>query len=111
VISFFSFLCKKKYSLLRKIILYSLLVLFSFSYSYQAINYFAKAFGDDVSIVWLEGIDGEEKDLEDLFFNDKNLYSNVILCYIELPDTDFNQNINFYSADYSQQVYSPPEIC
>lgn len=109
---------------MQKIITYSLLILFSFAYSYETIKYFSKILGDN-SIVCIDDFDCEEKSSEseksnkknekvnfseDIYFNNKHPNNNLIAAILEPGSLDSNQNINFSSADYSQQVYSPPEM-
>ena len=120
---FFVFLQKQLFHL-SKIITYCLLIIFSLAYSYETIKYFSTTIGD-TSICWLDNFDCEEKSSEseesnkeneklnfseDLLLNHKNLYNNLIACYIESSNKGFNQSINFSSSNYSLQVYSPPEM-
>lgn len=118
----FLYFCKNIFSPLQKVITYSLLVIFSFAYSYETISYFSKALGDN-SISWLANFDWEENDSEseksnekneklnfseDFFFNLK--HNNIIPGQLDLRCLGHKQYIDFSSSDYSQQVYSPPEI-
>ena len=109
---------------MKKIITYSLLILFSFAYSYETIKYFSKAF-DGVSIAWIDNFDCEEKESEsekssekneklnfseDFYLNHKLFNNTLISGQLEAGNLGSNQNIDFSSSDYSQKVYSPPEL-
>jgi len=107
---------------LQKFITYCLLILFSFAYSYETIKYFSKAF-DGVSIVWIDNFDCEEKESEknsekneklnfseDFYLNHKHFNNTLMAGQLELASLSSNQNIDFSSSDYSQKVYSPPEL-
>lgn len=109
---------------MQKLITYCLLILFSFAYSYESIKYFSKGFGD-ISIACLADFDCEEKNseseksnnkneklnfAEDLFHKNKLLYNSLLFGIIQPGSWGSNQNSNFSSSDYSQQVYSPPEM-
>ena len=98
---------------------YILIFLVSFAYSYETIEYFSKTIGD-TSIVWIDDIPCQEKNSESEESNEKNeklnfsddsyLNSYLISCHTECGNFCSRQNNNFSSSDYSQVVYSPPEM-
>lgn len=109
---------------MKKITTYCLLVLFSFAYSFETIKYFSKAF-DGVPIVWMDDFDCEEKQsetekstekneklnfAEDFYLNHKHYNNTLISGQLESGRLGSKQNPDFSSSDYSQKVYSPPEI-
>jgi hypothetical protein len=100
------------------------LIIFSFAYSYETVKYFSKIY-KGISISLLDNVDfeGEDKDSgksndkneklnfsEDLFFINKHLCHNLIANPGNSNNFCSLQNVNFSSSDYSQQVYSPPDI-
>lgn len=107
---------------MKKIITYCLFILFSFAYSYETINYFSKVF-DGASIAWIDSFDCEEKEsekgnekneklnfAEDFYLNHKHFNNTLIAGQLEFTSLSSKQNIDFSSSDYSQKVFSPPEI-
>lgn len=102
---------------LKKAITYLLIFIVSFSYNYEAIEYFTEAIGDS-PITWVDDLDCEEKESkESNEKNEKSEYSDelfldnsLVSAYIELIGLGTMQNHNFSSSDYSQVVYSPPEL-
>lgn len=100
-----------------------MLILFSFAFSNETISYFSKTIGN-TSIDWISDFDcegessqseksGKNEKLnfsEDLILNTR-LYNNKLLSdHFAGSASGSSQNINFSSSDYSQQVYSPPEL-
>ncbi len=119
---FFASLQKQLFSTLKKIIAYCLLILFSFAYSYETIKYFSKVF-DGGSIALIDNFDCEEKEsekgnekneklsfLEDFYLNHKHFNNTLIAGLLEPTSLSSRQNIDFSSSDFSQKVFSPPEI-
>lgn len=119
---FFASLQKQSFSLLKKIITYCLLIIFSFAYSYETIKCFSKTF-DGVSIAWIDNFDCEEKESEkssekneklnfseDFYLNHKHFNNTLIAGQLEAGSLGSTQNPDFSSSDYSQKVYSPPEL-
>lgn len=119
---FFASLQKQSFSLLKKIITYCLLIIFSFAYSYETIKYFSKTF-DGVSITWIDNFDCEEKESEngsekneklnfseDFYLSHKHFNNTLIAGQLEAGSLGSSQNIDFSSSDYSQKVFSPPEM-
>ncbi|MES2139806.1 MAG: hypothetical protein V4511_08850 [Bacteroidota bacterium] len=107
---------------MKKIIAYCLLILFSFAYSYETIKYFSKVF-DGGSIALIDNFDCEEKEsekgnekneklsfLEDFYLNHKHFNNTLIAGLLEPTSLSSRQNIDFSSSDFSQKVFSPPEI-
>jgi hypothetical protein len=109
---------------MQKAISCFLLVLFSFAYSYEALKYFSKSLGDN-SISWVDDSDSEEGKTESEKSKEKNekfnfsedfylnhlCYNNTLIYNLSyLAILNSQQNPNFSSADYSQKVYSPPEL-
>ncbi len=121
---FFASLQKQLFSILKKIITYCLLILFSFAYSYETIKYFSKVF-DGASIAWIDNFDCEEKEsesekgnekneklnfAEDFYLNHKHFNNTLIAGQLELKSLSSKQSIDFSSSDFSQKVFSPPEM-
>lgn len=107
---------------MKKIITYCLLIIFSFAYSYETIKYFSKTF-DGVSITWIDNFDCEEKESEngsekneklnfseDFYLSHKHFNNTLIAGQLEAGSLGSSQNIDFSSSDYSQKVFSPPEM-
>lgn len=101
-----------------------MLIIFSFAYSFETIKYFSKVFNSD-SIAWVDSFDCEEKESEsekgsekneklnfseDFYLNHKHFNNTLIAGQLELSSLSSKQNIDFSSSDYSQKVFSPPEM-
>lgn len=96
-----------------------LVFLIAFAHNYDTIKLVSKAIGQH-AVVWVDDFDCEEKsdgkekskekseksDIFDDFYLDNNLISGQI----ELIRIHSRQNHNFSSSDFSQVVYSPPEL-
>ena len=100
-----------------------LLVLVSFAYCYDTIAYFSKIMGNN-SIAWVDDFKCEERNSEskesnekneklnfsdDFYFDNKRLANNLIYNQTERSLISSIDNKNS-SADYSQEVYFPPEL-
>ena len=104
---------------MKKAVTYILIFLVSFVCSYETVEYFSKTIGD-TSIAWVDDIPCQEKSSESEESNEKNEKKNfsdvsdiskyITLSHIELGSIGTKQNNNFSSSDYSQVVYSPPEM-
>ena len=107
---------------MKKAIAYILVFLVSFSYNYETIQFFSKAIGN-TSISRMDNFDCEEKGTEKEDSNEKSeknektgfseaLYfdSDMISAQLELVRLHSKKNHNFSSSDFSQVVYSPPEL-
>lgn len=107
---------------MKKIITYCLLILFSLAYSYETIKYFSKVF-DGCSIALIDNFDCEEKESEKgnekneklnfaeyFYLNHKHINNTLIAGQLDAGSMGSAQNIDFSSSDYSQKVFSPPEI-
>ena len=102
------------YIVLRKVITYSLLILFSLVFSYETITYFSKKIYDTSHMANdyeaendAESDDENEKKdpLEDWFFHNNE----DLEIITQLRKADFT-HITVSSSDYSQTIYSPPEV-
>lgn len=107
---------------MKKGIAYILVFLVTFSYNYEGIQYFSKTIGN-TSISRMDNFDCEEKGAEKEDSNEKSeknektdfseeLYfdSNLISAQLQLVRLHSKKNHNFSSSDFSQVVYSPPEL-
>lgn len=117
------YFCQKNAPLfLKNIITYILILFISFAYSYETIEYFSKAIGDD-SITWADDFDCEENSSEkedpneekanfddDWSMNNKYPNNQLIPKHFELGILSYRQHNRFSSDDYGQEVYSPPEV-
>lgn len=100
---------------MKNVIAYSLLFVFSFAYSYEAIAFLTKKVSNGICAETQdvegeedtseEGSDNEKKEFLDnfLFHGPHNFISTIQSNYKPIGDFIFS------SADYSQTVYSPPE--
>ena len=104
---------------MKKAVTYILIFLVSFACSYETMEYFSKTIGD-TSIAWIDDISCQEKSSESEESNEKNEKKNFsddsdlnnypISSHIEPGNFHSKQNSDFSSSDYSQVVYSPPEM-
>ena len=101
-----------------------MLVLFSFAYSFETLKHFSKTF-EKFSIVWVDDFDcGEEPSEsekstekneklnfdEDFYLNQKHYNNTLVVGQLDPHLIGSKQNPDFSSSDYSQKVYSPPEL-
>lgn len=104
---------------MKNLLTFILMLLISFAYSYETIAYFSK--GDAASHCEENSAEAEEssekseksekeKLSDDDYFNNLHLQNKLISGHIELAGLAHSQNNNFCSADYSHEVYSPPEM-
>lgn len=90
----------------------------SIATNFETLEYISNALGK--SHCCTENFHCEERNVESEESSEKSekvkiseyLYSNHIflLGFVEPSSFSSNQNINFSSSDYSQVVYSPPEL-
>lgn len=116
------FLHYQQTSAVKTSISYILVFLISFAYNFDTIKLVSKVIGE-TSVVWVDDFDCEEKsegnenskeknekNEKSDFFDDFYLDNNLISGQIELLRIHSKQNHNFSSSDFSQVVYSPPEL-
>lgn len=95
------------------------MLLISFAYSYETIEYFSK--GDTASHCEEKSSEAEESSeknakneketfSDDDYFHNLHLQGKLVSGHIEIAGLGSNQNNNFCSSDYSHEVYSPPEM-
>ncbi|HEX8515547.1 MAG TPA: hypothetical protein VF868_05060 [Bacteroidia bacterium] len=99
-----------------------LVFMISLAYSYETVEYFIKAIGDEKSIVWVDDNECEEKSEEKSKETEESKKSEGIslssdpylqqqrICNTKLSTLGSNQNTNFSSSDYSLEIYCPPEL-
>lgn len=99
---------------MRIIITYILLFLFSLAFSYETITYFSKKISDGFQTALNDfeaenekeaGDEKEKKERKDFCF----LESHEVKFTTQLKSANFT-NFIFYPSDFSQTVYSPPEL-
>lgn len=104
---------------MKAVTTYILVFLIAFAHNFDTIKLVSEAIGQN-AIVWVDDFDCDEKSEENEkskekseksdFFDDFYLDNNLISQQIELLRIHSKQNTNFSSSDYSQVVYSPPEL-
>ena len=108
----------KEIYFLKKFVTFILILLISFSYCYETIEYFSQISGQ-LKIVWTDDISDGENENESKKTDDKDekkefkeyidaskMQSLILLNQLSLSE----KNHNFYApSDYSIVVYSPPE--
>jgi hypothetical protein len=99
---------------LKKIVTYIFVMLVSFAYSYEAIDFLSELHDTDFYCEETgsesEETSEKEKFSDDEDFNNMHLHNRVISDPIELGRWGSKQHTNFPSSDYSHEVYSPPEV-
>ncbi|MBL0046557.1 MAG: hypothetical protein IPP32_00430 [Bacteroidetes bacterium] len=105
--------------LFKKILLISILLLFTAASSFESIRLLHQKI-NPIALLDVKDFDCEEKNSESEKSNEKTDKKNAIddfyafskLSYFTLPQTQkqFHNRINFSSSDYSQVIYSPPEL-
>jgi hypothetical protein len=102
--------------MLKKLTIYSIIALLSVAISFETVNYFFKKM-NLVLVIDVEDLDCEEKNSESEKATEKFHFINELfdmaclsLNAIDIAGQNIPQNIHFSSSDYSQVVYSPPEI-
>lgn len=94
------------------------MLLVSFAYSYETMEYFSKG---DAASHCEESSEAEESSeksekkekgnfSDDDYFNTLHPHGKLISSFIDSGGLSYGQNNNFCSSDYSHEVYSPPEI-
>ena len=104
---------------MKAAISYILVFLIAFAHNFDTIKLVSEAIGQN-AIVWVADFDCDEKSEENEkskekseksdIFDDFYLDNNLISQQIELLRIHSKQNTNFSSSDYSQVMYSPPEL-
>jgi hypothetical protein len=102
---------------LKKVATYALILIISFAYGYETIEYFSIVrHGDFHTEENSESDESNEKNerslSDDNYFIEKHLHYRLIANPMELDWASAHrhgQNNNFPSNDYSHEVYSPPE--
>ncbi len=103
----------------KKLILVSVLALFSIANSFESIHFLYKQFNPiaflDVSEFDCEENTSEseksnEKTEKQNYFNDNDAASHLLISCFAGRKSHLHNRINFSSSDYSQVVYSPPEF-
>ena len=99
---------------MKKILTYLFIVLFTFVFSYKTIRHLAKAMVAEIA--YCEDMDCENE-------KEKSIEKDEITDYLLHPFSDMNHLlllvqpmhlrdllVHFYSSDYSNAVFSPPEL-
>lgn len=109
---------------LKNAVAYIFILLFSMAYSYETVKYISKVMGG-TSVSWMDDFHCEEKSpeseesteknekvdfLDDLYLTNKRPNSLLLSGPLELSSLWNRQNNIFSSTDFSQEVYSPPEM-
>ncbi|MEJ7778555.1 MAG: hypothetical protein WKF68_03100 [Daejeonella sp.] len=103
---------------MKNLVVYGLVFLISFVYTYDTIFFLTRMIGD-AQVSWVDSMEttergaesGESKEQkEKIDFPEHLTHSaHLFLASIGSNTSDTSQNISFSSSDYSQVVYSPPE--
>ena len=97
---------------------YVLILLVSFAYSYETLEYFSiikdSDFHTEESSESEESSEKNERPLaDDNIFNERHLHYRLISDPVDLgwiSARHHSQSNNFLSNDYSHEVFSPPEV-
>jgi hypothetical protein len=103
---------------LKRVVTYALVILISLAYGYETIEYFSIVrngeFHTEENSESDESNEKNERSLsDDNYFIEKHLHYRLISSPVELDWANaqrYGQNNNFISNDYSNEVYSPPEV-
>jgi hypothetical protein len=101
---------------LKKAVTCLLMLLVSFAYSYETIAYFSNT--EQTSVCEQSGPEsedhtqktGNETFADDDFYSDRYLQYKLVSDHVELGALAFVHLNVFSSSDYSNEVYSPPEL-
>lgn len=114
MVRFFAYLHKIPDTILRTVIAYILLFIFSLAFSYETITYFSKKISDGFQTALNDFETENEKEAGD----EKEKKERKDFCFLEShevkPTTQlksaFYTSFIFYPSEFSQTVYSPPEL-
>jgi hypothetical protein len=101
---------------MKKTLTYLLIMAVSFAYSFETIAVLvggddqAYAFCEESSAESEESSEKTEKEVSDDEFYNSRHFSQILAGSIEVSIIASEQNKIFSSADYSSEVFSPPEV-